>query len=142
MADQTTPSTPSAPTPAAAPADPSDPVLYAPDTAVPPGPRADVPKFKQPFAEAHQIDQLVPTMTAAELRAAQEAEYGMFVAAQDIYHGTALAFRLGQAVPVSSVSDDGPVFPYQVALARTAKGEPTAAAKAIGVIAASDTTRP
>jgi hypothetical protein len=41
--------------------------------------------------------------TAEELRAAQEAEYGTYVATQHIYVNGALAFNPGDAVPVSHV---------------------------------------
>lgn len=42
-----------------------------------------------------------------QLRAAQAVEYGTWVAAEDIYVGTALAYAAGQPVPVSNVEQHG-----------------------------------
>lgn len=38
-----------------------------------------------------------------QLAAAQRVEYGTWVAREDIYHGSALAYHAGQPVPVSNV---------------------------------------
>jgi hypothetical protein len=75
-----------------------------------------VPDFKTDFAtEIEQDPALVAAQSAAELKAAQEEEWGQFVAATRIYSASgALAFLPGHAVPASSVSDDGPVYPSQV----------------------------
>ena len=43
--------------------------------------------------------------TAEELRAAQEAEYGTYVATSHIYVGGALAFAPGHPVPVGHVKN-------------------------------------
>lgn len=113
-----------------------------PTVSLPEQPKPEKPPvFKQAFAEAHQIGSLDAAKTAAEQREAQLREYGMFIAAEDIYIDGALAFRPGHAVPISHVSDEGPVFPGQVALRQTQKGEPTAAAKAIAEAAAADPGR-
>lgn len=43
--------------------------------------------------------------TVAELKAAQDAEYGTYVAKQVIYIGGARAFNVGDPVPVSHVEN-------------------------------------
>ena len=47
------------------------------------------------------------TELADQRRADVESEYGQFVAARDIYVGSALAYREGSAVPVSNVKQHG-----------------------------------
>lgn len=42
-------------------------------------------------------------MTDEELRKAQEREYGMYIATEPIFVGTALAFDVGHKVPISHV---------------------------------------
>jgi hypothetical protein len=59
--------------------------------------------------------------TAAELRDAQAAEYGTYVAVQPIDIGGARAFNVGDAVPVSHV-DRGVVSTDQVAKTSTKAG--------------------
>jgi hypothetical protein len=78
-------------------------------------------KITKPFADYQQVQDATPdpeavARTAEELRAAQEKEYGKFVAAEQIFIGGALAYNPGHAVPISAVSDTGPVYPGQVAL--------------------------
>lgn len=46
-------------------------------------------------------------LTLEEMQAAQQVEYGTYVAAEDIFHGSGLAYREGQAVPVSNVEQHG-----------------------------------
>lgn len=83
-----------------------------------------MPEFKTPFAEFQQVQQVTAeqdpataTRTAADLAKAQREEWGKYVAADRIYSASgALAFLPGHAVPQSSVSDDGPVYPNQVAV--------------------------
>lgn len=58
--------------------------------------------------------------TAEELRAAQEAEYGTYVAKEQIKIGGALAFNAGDPVPVSHVKR-GIVANSQVEKATTEK---------------------
>lgn len=80
-------------------------------------------KITQPFAEYQQVQQataaddpVTQARTAEELRQAQLEEWGQYVAAERIYSASgALAFLPGHAVPASSVSDTGPVYPGQVA---------------------------
>jgi hypothetical protein len=82
---------------------------------------ADSPKFKTPFAsEIQPLTLGDDPQTAAELRRAQEEEYGQYVAAELILIGGVPAFQPGHAVPAGHVSDDGPVFPSQV-MRRTPK---------------------
>ena len=72
--------------------------------------------YKQAQQAAAELDQPVGVTTAADLRKAQLEEWGQFIAAERIYSASgALAFLPGHAVPASSVSDDGPVYPRQVA---------------------------
>jgi hypothetical protein len=72
--------------------------------------------YKQAQQAAAELDQPAGVTTAADLRKAQLEEWGQFVAAERIYSASgALAFLPGHAVPASSVSDDGPVYPRQVA---------------------------
>jgi hypothetical protein len=82
----------------------------------------DEKKFKTPFAEYDQVQQQLRASdpaelarTAADLARAQAEEYGQYVAAEPIFRGPALAFDIGHRVPASSVSDEGPVYPHQVA---------------------------
>jgi hypothetical protein len=71
--------------------------------------------FKQPFATEVQPEQVGDDpKTAAELRKAQEEEYGKYVAATRIEIDGVLAFMPGHPVPAGHVSDDGPVYPSQV----------------------------
>lgn len=73
-----------------------------------------MPEFKTEFATEIEVPAEV-TMTATDLRAAQEEEWGQYVAATHVYAPSgALAFAPGHAVPASSVSDTGPVLPSQV----------------------------
>lgn len=53
-------------------------------------------------AEAATAEETVPQ--AAEYVAAQAAEYSQWVAAEDIYVGTARAYREGDPVPASNVA--------------------------------------
>lgn len=48
-----------------------------------------------------------PDAAARDLMAAQAKEYSTYVATQDIYIGTALAYRAGDPVPVSNVERHG-----------------------------------
>lgn len=48
-----------------------------------------------------------PDAAARALLEAQAQEYGTYVAAQDIYVGTALAYAKGHPVPVSNVEQHG-----------------------------------
>jgi hypothetical protein len=57
-------------------------------------------------------------MTAEQALEAQRAEYGRYVAKEDIYVGTALAFRAGDPVPVGHV-ESGAVDKAQVVGATT-----------------------
>lgn len=63
--------------------------------------------------------------TAEELRAAQEAEYGTYVATQHIYVNGALAFAPGHRVPVSHVTN-GVVDSEAVAKLNTKAGRAAA----------------
>lgn len=97
-----------------------------------------MPDFKTPFAEYHEVqaqvaqeDPAVAAQTAAEVHAARLEEWGQFVAAERIYSASgALAFLPGHAVPASSVSDNGPVFPGQVARRPSAEQEAAASPSA------------
>jgi hypothetical protein len=103
-----------------------------------------VPEFKTPFAEYQQVaqatvadDPVELARTAEQHRQAQLEEWGQYVAAERIYSASgALAFLPGHAVPASSVSDAGPVYPSQVALRpkeqRAALTAPDAAAVPAG----------
>lgn len=48
-----------------------------------------------------------PDAPARQLAQAQTTEYSQWVAARDIYHGTALAYRKGDPVPASNVKAHG-----------------------------------
>lgn len=63
--------------------------------------------------------------TAEELRAAQEAEYGTYVATTHIYVGGALAFTPGHPVPVSHV--EGGVVDKELVARTTTKAGRAAA---------------
>lgn len=119
--------TPALPTPAPEPVAPAAAATPVPAEAATEESPAAAPakrKVTQPFAEFHQVQielqwQADPELTArtlAEAKAAQEAEYGRYVAATPIDLGGARAFNVGDAVPVGHVSDTGPVYPGQVAL--------------------------
>lgn len=54
----------------------------------------------QPFTDPNDTE-------LVEFRRAQQVEYGTWVAATDIYHGTAMAYRAGDPVPVSNVERHG-----------------------------------
>lgn len=62
------------------------------------------------------------TMTDEELRQAQEAEYGTYVATQPIDIGGARAFNIGDPVPVSHV-ERGVVSDEHVAKQTTKAGK-------------------
>lgn len=62
------------------------------------------------------------TPEAAELRKAQEAEYGAYVATEQIFIGGALAFNVGDPVPKSHVTR-GVVDADQVAKPTTKAGQ-------------------
>lgn len=53
------------------------------------------------------MTQPVGDAAARQLRAEQEKEYGQYVAKDDIYVGTALAYRAGDPVPASNVEAHG-----------------------------------
>lgn len=56
--------------------------------------------------------------------AQQKAEYGKYVAVEQIYIGGALAFNPGDPVPASTVDrDDSPIRKEQVAGAKTKAAE-------------------
>lgn len=61
----------------------------------------------RPLTDEEQRHQLKHAMTAEELQAAQTVEYGTWVATQEIYHGTAVAYATGHPVPVSAVERYG-----------------------------------
>jgi hypothetical protein len=50
------------------------------------------------------IDESALAALAEQRRQEQAREYGQYVAAQDIYHGGALAYTKGAAVPASNVA--------------------------------------
>jgi hypothetical protein len=61
----------------------------------------------RPLTDEEQRHQIKHAMTAAELEAAQTVEYGTWVAVEEIWHGTALAYAVGHPVPVSAVEREG-----------------------------------
>lgn len=65
-----------------------------------------------------------PTGELAERIAAQEREYGTYVAASRIYAGNALAYDVGHPVPVSNVVAHGYWHNGQVALVEGADHAP------------------
>jgi len=93
---------------------------------------ADSPQFKTPFAtEIQPLTVGDDPKTAAELRKAQEDEYGQYVAAELILLDGVPAFQPGHAVPAGHVSDQGPVLPSQV-VKRTKKVEQQVAERQAG----------
>jgi hypothetical protein len=53
------------------------------------------------------MSQPISTPELDERRAAQQKEYGQYTAKEDIYVGTALAYRKGDPVPASNVEQHG-----------------------------------
>lgn len=93
---------------------------------------ADTTKFKTPFAtEMQPVAGGDDPRTAAQLRKAQEEEYGQYVAAELILIDGVPAFAPGHPVPAGHVSDDGPVRPSQV-MRRTPKAEQQVAERQAG----------
>lgn len=92
-----------------------------------------MPEFKTPFAESMQPASVAADpKTAAEMRKAQQEEYGRYVAAELIQIDGVTAFLPGHAVPIGHVSDDGPVYPSQVMLRTPQVERQVAAAQAGG----------
>lgn len=86
-------------------------------------------EFKTPFATEIQPAAVAALpRAAAELLKAQQEEYGRYIAASLIQIDGANAFLPGHAVPVSMVSDTGPVYPNQVMLRTPAVERQVAAA--------------
>lgn len=69
-----------------------------------------------------------PTGELAERIAAQEREYGTYVATSRIYAGNALAYDVGHQVPISNVVAHGYWHNGQVALVEGAEHAPEIAA--------------